>query len=122
MQAGINKRSFELNYNSGTIWCEHLDGIGPYEDEVIRKYMEDKAAFLRPSVSSSMIIDLDKTDVTEKIIETIMTVLSESEKMFRKIAFVGVDRCWRRKLAKIKENGCLINYFTDYEKAKEWVI
>lgn len=26
-QAGMNKKSFELPYNGGTIWCEHLDGM-----------------------------------------------------------------------------------------------
>ena len=23
-QAGVKKKSFELNFNGGTIWCEHL--------------------------------------------------------------------------------------------------
>lgn len=32
------KKSFELNYNGGTIWCEHLDGMGTFEDEVTAKY------------------------------------------------------------------------------------
>ena len=40
-QAGIKKKSFELNYRGGTIWCEHLDGMGGYEDEVIRKMQND---------------------------------------------------------------------------------
>ena len=38
IQAAINKKSFELNCNGGTIWCEHLDGMGSREDEVIKKY------------------------------------------------------------------------------------
>ncbi|MBR6872530.1 MAG: hypothetical protein IKN17_03375 [Ruminococcus sp.] len=46
-QAGINKKSFELNCNGGAIRCEHLDGMGPYEDEVIRKLTGDRAAFSR---------------------------------------------------------------------------
>ena len=31
LQAAIKKKSFELNYNGGTIWCEHLDGMGNQE-------------------------------------------------------------------------------------------
>ncbi len=28
LKAGIEKKSFELYYNGGSIWCEHLDGMG----------------------------------------------------------------------------------------------
>lgn len=122
LQAGINKKSFELNYNNGTIWCEHLDGMGAYEDEVIRKFLEDKSSFIRPSISSYMIINLDKTDISERIIESIVTTLVESGKSFYKIAFVGVDKRWYKKFSRIQENGCLITFLGDYEKAKEWVI
>ena len=122
LQAGISKKSFELNYNGGTIWCEHLDGMGTYEDEVLRKFQNDKASFSRPSVSSSMIINLDKTEITEKIAETIVNELSESKKLFRKIAFVGVDKRRQKKFNRLREKGCVIKFLTDYEKAKEWVI
>lgn len=40
-QAGMKKKSFELNYNGGTIWCEHLDSMGNMEAEVIKKFEED---------------------------------------------------------------------------------
>lgn len=122
MQAGISKKSFELNYNGGTIWCEHLDAMGSYEDEVTEKFLKDKASFSRPSVSSSMIINLDKTEITEKILETIVSAFSESAKRFRKLAFVGVGKRWRRAFMNIRESGCVIKFFEDYEKAKEWVI
>lgn len=55
-QAGINKKSFELNYNGGTIWCEHLDSMGNLETEVINKFKEDYKTFCRPSVSSYMML------------------------------------------------------------------
>lgn len=42
-QAGKNKKSFELNYNGGTIWCEHLDSMGAFEEEVIKKFLDDKS-------------------------------------------------------------------------------
>ncbi|MBR4622392.1 MAG: hypothetical protein IKO44_02515 [Ruminococcus sp.] len=121
-QAGINKRSFELNYNGGTIWCEHLDGMGAYENEVIKKFLGDKPSFSRPSVSSSMIVNLDKTEMTDRIAETIVSALTDSKKKIRKIAFVGVDKRWHKKLKKIQDSGCIIKFLTDYEKAKEWVI
>ncbi len=55
-QAAIRKKSFELNCNGGTIWCEHLDRLGQYGDKVIEKLLEDKRSFSRPCVSSLMII------------------------------------------------------------------
>ena len=120
--AAIKKKSFELYYHDGTIWCEHLDGMGPYEDEMITKFLEDKQTFSRPSVSSFMIINLDKTHMTDRIADTIVTAIIESDKPFRKIVFVGVKAPWRGRFGTIKQKGIMINFIDDYEKAKEWLI
>ncbi len=120
-QAGIKKKSFELFYNGGKIWCEHLDGMGAYEDEVITKFVEDIKTFSRPSISSYMIINLDKTEITEQIVNIITTNIMDMEKPIRKIAFVGVDKRWHRSFDAVKEKGIVITYFCDYEKAKEWL-
>ncbi len=120
-QAGIKKKSFELNYNGGQIWCEHLDGMGAYADEVVSKFIKDKSVFSRPSISSFMIINLDQTDIIESIVDTIVTTISESDKVFRKIAFVGVNARWHQPLSKIKKRGIAVRFLDDYEKAKEWL-
>ena len=120
-QAGIRKKSFELNYNGGTIWCEHLDGMGACENEVISKFIGDKKSFSRPSVSSFMIINLDKTDITGQIAETIVNCISDTEKLIRKIAFVGVEKRWQRSFGVLKKKGIVISFISDYEKAKEWL-
>ena len=122
-QAGINKKSFELNYNGGTIWCEHLDSMGNMEAEVINKFEEDCKTFSRPSVSSYMIINLDETIVSEQIAECIINGIIECTKKFMKIAFVGVGKREQKKFKKIeKESGVIVSYMKDYEKAKEWVL
>ena len=121
-QAAIRKKSFELNFNGGTIWCEHLDGMGPYEDKVIAKFLEDKKSFSRPSVSSFMIVDLDKTDITEQIVTVIVDTILQSDKLFRKIVFVGARKRWHRKLGAVKSKGIAVSFTEDYEKAKEWLI
>ena len=122
IQAAIKKKSFELNFNGGTIWCEHLDGMGTYEDMVIAKFLEDKRSFSRPSVSSFMIINLDDTDITEQITGTIVNTVLETDKVFRKIAFVGVRPYWCKEIRKIEGKGIAVSFFDDYEKAKEWLI
>ncbi len=121
-QAAIKKKSFELNYNGGTIWCEHLDGMGASEDEVLAKFAEDKRLFSRPSVSSFMIIDLDKTEITGQIVRTITDAVMESKKVFRKIVFVGVEKHWQKQIGVINKKGIAVRFIDDYEKAKEWVI
>ncbi len=121
-QAGIKKKSFELNYNGGQIWCEHLDGMGTYEDEVVKKFNEDVRSFIRPSVSSFMIINLDETVVTERIAETIISNILETKKLIRKIAFVGVDKRWQGKFGSVWKKGIVVTFLDDYEKAKEWLL
>ena len=121
IQAGIEKRSFELPYNGGQIWCEHLDGMGKFETEVVEKFTGDISFFSRPSVSSFMIINLDRTDITEHITGTIVTNILEIDKVFRKIAFVGVDIRWRKAFGDLKRKGIAIKFLFDYEKAKEWM-
>lgn len=122
-QAGMNKKSFELSYNGGTIWCEHLDSMGDMEAEVIRKFEEDYKLFSRPSVSSYMIINLDETITTEKIVACIINGITECKKKFMKIAFVGVGRKEQKQFEKImKESGIIVSFLKDYEKAKEWIL
>ncbi|MGN0316716.1 MAG: hypothetical protein ACI4E1_02160 [Lachnospira sp.] len=122
-QAGINKKSFELNYNGGTIWCEHLDSMGDLEIEVIDKFKGDYITFSRPSVSSYMIINLDETIVSQQIAECIVNGIIECTKRFLKIAFVGVGKKEQKQFEKIsKDAGVIIAFINDYEKAKEWVL
>lgn len=121
LQAALNKKSFELNYNGGKIWCEHLDGLGSLEKEVIDKFLNDRKDFSRPSVSSFMIINLDETTVTEEIAGCIVKELVDNKKSFRKIAFVGVHKMWKPVFFEIqKKTGAVISFQEDYEKAKEW--
>jgi len=123
IQAAVNKKSFELNYNGGTIWCEHLDGMGNREQEVIDKFSGDLPRLLKPSVSSRMIINLDETWITEAIEQVIVDGLCEGNKPFRKIAFVGVDRKHRKTLMALQSRtGSFVNFLDDYEQAKEWVL
>lgn len=122
-QAGMNKKSFELNYNGGTIWCEHLDSMGNMEAEVIKKFGEDYKMFSRPSVSSYMIINLDETTITEKIVASIINGITECKKRYLKIAFVGVGRKEQKQFGKImKKTGIIVSCLQDYEKAKEWLL
>ena len=106
-RAGIEKKSFELNYHGGSIWCEHLDGMGEMEEEVIGKFREDRRVFGRPSVSSYMIVNLDETAVTERIAAQIVDGILQCPKRFLTIAFVGVGRKERKLFDRIRANPVL---------------
>lgn len=122
-RAGVEKKSFELNYNGGSIWCEHLDSMGDLEDEVIGKFRKDRRAFSRPSVAAYMIVNLDETAVTKRIAECVVNGISECPKRFLKIAFVGVGRKEQKRFERIRtETGAVMQFFRDYEKAKEWLL
>lgn len=124
VEAGIKKKSFELYYNGGSIWCEHLDSMGEYKEKVIEKFKGDIRYFSRPSMTSFMIINLDETEIDEEIVSCIIDGITACGKRFVKIAFVGVkDRADCRAFRVIHDkNGCAVSFFEDYEKAKEWVL
>lgn len=69
-----------------------------------------------------MIINLDETVITDRIADVIVSGLLESNKSFRKIAFVGVNKNCYRMFVRIKARGTLITFLSDYEKAKEWML
>ena len=97
--------------------------MGDLEQEVIDKFKGDLPKLRRPSVSSSMIINLDDTVITEAIENEIVNGLLDCNKQFRKIAFVGVNRKHHTKFNEIHDRtGALVKYLNDYEKAKEWVL
>lgn len=123
-EEGLKKKSFELYYNGGSIWCEHLDSMGDHKEEVIEKFLSDYKIFSKPSRTSFMIINLDNTKIDKDIVSCITDTIIASEKRFMKIALVGVRKL-RERLAfeEIQmKKGCIINFFDDYEKAKQWVL
>lgn len=123
-EAGLKKKSFEIYYNGGSIWCEHLDGMGSQKEQVIEKFLGDKKNFCRPSMTSFVIINLDETEIDGDIISCITDTIIGSQKRFMKIAFVGVRKIGDRNYFSVisQKKGCPIEFFDDYEKAKQWVL
>ena len=81
-RARLNKQSFELSFRGGSIWCEHLDGMGAMEAEVIHKLRADARSFARPSVSARMIVNLDETVVTDAIAACVADCITGCGKRF----------------------------------------
>ena len=123
-EAGNRKKSFELYFNGGSIWCEHLDSMGNQKEMVIEKFLGDKKSFCRPSMTSFMIINLDETAIDADIISCITDTIIRSPKRFMKIAFVGVKKIGDRNYLRVlsQKKGCPVEFFDDFEKAKWWVL
>ena len=95
--------------------------MGELEEEVIAKFTDDTRALSKPSVSSFMMSDLDNALITDKITKTIVAALMQSDKEFRKIAFVGVKKFQRRKFTLFQQIGIDVSFIDDCEKPKEWL-
>lgn len=123
-EAGLRKKSFELYYNGGSIWCEHLDGMGEMKDKVIEKFLEDKKTFCRPSMTSFIIINLDQTETDPEIISCITETMISTPKRIMKLAFVGLTKAIDKNDLRVisQKKGCLMEFFDDFEKAKKWVL
>ena len=90
---------------------------------MINKFTADLPRMLRPSVSSSMIINLDETLITKAIVNVIVHGLTNGNKQFRKIAFVGVGKEYHNRFKELHNHtGTVVRFLDDYEQAKECVL
>ena len=65
-----------------------------------------------------MIIDLYETYITEQIVRTIVDAVLETEKLFRKIAFVGVEKHLQKQLVAKKHKVSLSDLSAITKKQK----
>jgi hypothetical protein len=124
---GMHKKSFAMYFGCGEIWFEHLDGMYSFIDEVMNKFIEDTLNIAKPSAPSLIAVNLDETDVNEKIITLITDTYIKNTRYIHKVVFVGLDKhseklmkwTFKRRTA---EYLFAVNYLNDFEKAKEWLV
>ena len=59
--------------------------------------------------------------ITKKIVDCIVDNIVNCKKHFMKVALVGVHKKYHNMFYAIREEGTLMTFLDDYEKAKEWV-
>lgn len=120
---GYKKKSFSLFFGGGEIWFEHLDGLFQFETLVLEKLEADRERFERPSMPSLLCVNLEETEITERIVQTICEILTDGRKRYTRVCFVGSDRkskkAFKKKLA---GRGMAVNVIDDFERAKEWLV
>lgn len=121
--SGYKKKSFILPFSGGEIWFEHLDGIYQFTDLAIEKLKTDIPKFQRPSSPSLIGFVLNETIINDKLIECISNSLTDTNKKFMRVAFIGSDKKTKKSLLKsLSGKGFALNFFYDFEKAKEWLV
>lgn len=120
---GFKKESYSLNYAGGEIWFEHLDGIYGHSEFVIEKLHADREKFLRPSSPAFIGVVLNETIITGEIIAAIADAFLNTQKIIRKVGFIGADKKAKKALGKaLKSRRFALGFFDDFELAKEWLV
>ena len=124
---GTNKKSFALYFGGGEIWCEHLDGMYSFTDEVMHKFINDTPNITKPSAPSLIAVSLIETVVNEKIITLITDTYIKNTNYIRKVIFVGMNSYSQKLMEKAfkkryGEYQFAVNYVNDFEEAKKWLV
>lgn len=121
---GFKKKSFMMSVDGGEVWFEHLDGIYNNPELVLEKLTNDSKTFLRPSMPSLLAVVFDETDVDVDIVKKLADMLT-GEKMFTRVAVVGVGRHEKQMIKKAlceKNHSFALAFINDFQKAKEWLV
>ncbi len=122
-ELGLKKKSFQLPYHGGEIWCEHLDSLCSEKDLLKQKFEQDLVSISRPSTSSFIAVALDETDVDQEILELIVNRFVLLNKPLRKVVFVGLNTKQKKYIKKKStETAFAMTCIDDFEKAKEWLV
>jgi hypothetical protein len=122
---GTKTHSMRLAFHGGEIYFLHIDAFGPCEDLVLERIAADAPTMLRPSYPAFVGVNVDETVLTPRIIEAVAKILSDTRKVFRKAAIVGCGKKDRRAFEKSLQAAGItypVAFFSDFEKAKEWLI
>lgn len=121
----ILRKSMLLPFHGSVLYGIELDSLSSHTEIAIEKFTKDIQEAKRPSTPSGIIIHLNGTLVPKEFVALIAENICQAPEQIRRCAFVGLD--WHEKRAMnaaLRDLGCKAQYayFSDYEKAKEWVI
>jgi len=118
---GLEKKSFSINYKGGEIWIEHLDSI-QNPSLIKEKFIKDLVQIRRPSTSSFIAINLDKSGINAELLNFILDSLCNIDKPIRKVVLVGLNKAMKRLVKwRMYDLTFAVACIDDFEKAKEWL-
>lgn len=119
---GLNKKSFAMYYNGGSIWFEHLDSLCHEKELVMKKFKEDLEEIKKPSTSSFVAVILDETEVDKELLSYILDSFGQLEKRLQRVVFVGLNFKWKWYIRKRKDVPFILGCVNDLEAAKAWLV
>lgn len=118
-----------LSFRNCELHCCHLDGYKKQREAFLERLTEIEGFFAeKPSAARFRIwYNVDETLMDNVLIDEIAASVIRIKSHIIKIAFIGLGRMQQWRLTKMlkSETGCqpfLHAYFTDAEKAKEWLV
>jgi len=120
----VIRDSFILPFAGGEIWCTELDSLSIYTDVVKNKFLNDMDTIRKPSSPAAIGINLTNTLIDTDIADLIIKELNSIKRPIR-VAIIGINIKGKMKFnfeLKKQEGFFVYKYFTDPEKAKEWLI
>lgn len=119
--SGLHVNSFSIGYRGGSIWIEHLDAMD--EEDLAPKLARDLHEIRKPSTSSFLAVNVDKTPLSLETFSNILGMLDAVDKPFLKVAFVGLSSKLKRYSHKYRGSVHFVfACIDDFELAKEWLL
>ncbi|GKX65775.1 hypothetical protein [Inconstantimicrobium mannanitabidum] len=123
----IIRESFPISFENREIWVGCFDGLGDKSKIVKIKFLEEYKEIKLPSSPALIAMNVYGTVITCELAEIFINTLNRNEKLIRKVAFSGLTKEGLRNIKSyIKTSNVqlnfAINYFDDFEEAKEWLI
>lgn len=121
----IIRESMRLPFHGGELWAIELDSLYEHTDLVVEKLRGDMEYARRPSTPSAVAVHLKNTAVSQELTALIAWELSTAGGAVRRAALIGLGfrARWKMRSA-LRQSGCVctVAFFSDYERAKEWLI
>ncbi len=118
-----------LSFRNCDLHCCHLDGYKKQRESFVArlKYIENYFAEKPQNAKFRIWYNVDETFVDKVLIEEIAASVIRIKSRIVKIAFIGLGPWQQWKLSKILkaltgDSSFPYTYFSDAEKAKEWLI
>ena len=119
---GWRKQSFALPYRGGSIWFEHLDGLGPHTSLAREKLAGDLPAMLSPAEPGLVCVVLNETRGDDALADALADALFYGDKRFLRVCLVGADFRTRRRIRRAAAGAFPLAFLPGLEQAKEWLI
>ncbi len=116
-----------LSFRNCELHCCHLDGYKKQREAFLKRLTDIEKFFIEKPAANKFRIwyNVDETSLDEALIAQVAASIARMQGHIVKIALIGVGRMGRWRLTKKLKTSRLpvpYAYFSDAERAKEWLV